>query len=433
MEIFKAKKMGAGGSYENYSVSYIFGSDGKSYDFMLNEDAVLLCESYGSPRWELVTTAFPDSKSKSASRTLFNNACQLAKNNAVKQAFTGHQNIDFYDCASVSAAIRNYGYFMFNFRVPNNFYSVPGSGVVPQPSGGYAGVNHSIALIGLTTINGKAHWIAQNGWGVSWGKNGLCYIPYDWGCGVQSPQGPDNKDEPCGWTCESYSVWNTSITAANPMAPANLSASQTGSETPATAPWRNKTTGASTLLYARRRGETAWWPKPSFGSLFSGTSGRLSFDKDAMTYELMAIAVKNNLLSQQSNIITISISLIDKWSWAASNGSASTAQTKAAYSAIKNEGAGEDFSYLVWNDLVDKINEVVIAIGSSWSSYYTTLADAKQSRAGQILTAKQYNAARQNVGAHYSTGIGEVNGDSEFTWSCIYDLAQKLNEWIDSI
>ena len=184
MEIFKAKKMGAGGSYENYSVSYIFGSDGKSYDFMLNEDAVLLCESYGSPRWELVTTAFPDSKSKSASRTLFNNACQLAKNNAVKQAFTGHQNIDFYDCASVSAAIRNYGYFMFNFRVPNNFYSVPGSGVVPQPSGGYAGVNHSIALIGLTTINGKAHWIAQNGWGVSWGKNGLCYIPYDWGCGV---------------------------------------------------------------------------------------------------------------------------------------------------------------------------------------------------------------------------------------------------------
>lgn len=127
------------------------------------------------------------------------------------------------------------------------------------------------------------------------------------------------------------------------------------------------------------------------------------------------------------------------WYWNASNGAggsagtASAAKTQAARRAILNEGCGEDFSFKVWNDLVNKINEVVVAIDASWANTYATLNGTRISGAGQDLTATKYNAAKQNVGSHYPTGIPEVNGKTEFTWSYIDKLATKLNEWIASL
>lgn len=433
MEIFKAKRMGAGNSYENFSVSYIFGSDGRSNDDMLFEGAIGLCEAYGSPRWELVTTAFPDSKSKSASRSLFSGACGLANNNAQKQAFTGHENIDFYDCAAVASAIRNHGYFMMNFRIPNNFYNIPSSGVVPQPSGGYAWGNHSLALIGLTTINGKKHWIAQNGWGASWGQGGRCYIPYDWGCGLQSPQGASNQDQACGWTCECYSVWNSNVASNNPGRPTITDARQDRPNTTATIQWNTSTASASTILYARKRGTTDWWPKPSYGSPFTGTSGQISFDRDTTTYEVMAISVWNNLLSAQSQVVTVSISLLEPWSWTTSNGSASAAATKAAYAAVTKKGPTTDFSYIVWNDLVDKVNEAVVAAGSSWSTLYATFPQTKMTASDRAPTAKRFNALRQNIGSHISTGISEVSSGDVIKGNYFVILADKLNQWIGNL
>lgn len=433
MEIFKASAVGTGGSYENFSISYIFGSDGQSYDYMMFEDAINLCEAHGSPRWELVTTAFPDSKSKAESVRMFNGASGLATNNAMKQAFTGHKNIDLYDCAAVASAIRNHGCFIINFRVPNNFYTVPSTGIVPQPSGGYNGANHSLALIGLTTKNGKPHWIAQNGWGTPWGNGGRCYIPYDWGCGVQSPQGAGNSDQVCGWTCDCYSVWNYGVSNANPSAPTNLSATQNGKETSATMRWSLPTAGSATLVYARKRNTTDWWPKPTYGSPFMGTSGQISFDADTSVYELMAIAVKDNLLSQQSEITTVSISLLELWSWLVSNGTATATQTKSAYTAVTSRGETTGFSYKVWNDLVEKVNEAAVAAGDTWSTTYATLAQTKMTSSDKVLTAKRFNALRHNIGMRVSTGISEVRAGDSVNGNYFITLADKLNNWIGRI
>lgn len=355
MEIFKAKAVGTSGSFENFSVSYIYGSDGESSEYMNYEEAVENCISYGSPRWELVTTSFPDSKSKSASVSLFKNACGLAKNNAQKQAFTGSRNIDFYDCNSVANAIQTYGYFMFNFLAPNNFYNIPSTGIVPQPSGGFSGAGHSIALIGLTNINGKPHWIAQNGWGTWWGKNGICYIPYDWGCGVQSPRGPGNTLV-CGWTSDCYSVWNSRASASNPGTPTITKATQNGKETNATLTWSNPTSGAVTLIYARKKGTIDWWPKPAYGSPFSGNSGIVSFNKDAAVYELMAISNYNNYLSLQSDIVTVAISIFEPFDWTYAGLNSSTGNRVSG--STKLQGYGLYVTAVEWNELVGKVNEV---------------------------------------------------------------------------
>lgn len=53
---------------------------------------------------------------------------------------------------------------------------------------------------------------------------------------------------------------------------------------------------------------------------------------------------------------------VSPWTWSGSNGSASAAQTRAAYSAIQNRGNLSDFSYLVWNDMVDKVKEILDAL-----------------------------------------------------------------------
>ena len=124
---------------------------------------------------------------------------------------------------------------------------------------------------------------------------------------------------------------------------------------------------------------------------------------------------------------------IDLWSWSASNGLATPAQTQRAYKTMMDELPAEGFSYQVWNDLVDKIYEVVSALNLNWSTTYTTYAGAKLNGPGQILTASKYNSARLNVGMRHSTGINPVTSATEFTWSYIFNLVQKLNEWITEL
>ena len=244
MDIFKAKQTGI--TYENYSVSYIFGNGGYSWG-MYNEDAVINCTSDGSPRWELISPYFPDDKSIIESNYTFTNADSYTKSNAQLQAFDGYRNVDFYDTEGVASAIRNYGYFMFNFRIPNNFYSIGSDGIVPQPNS-YSGVNHSVALIGLTTKNNKKHWIAQNSWGTDWGANGLCYIPYDWGCGVLAPtRGGTN---PTSWSTDCYSVWNNGISSSHPSVPNNVTAVKNGDKS-ALVSW-SSVSGATYTVFCKQ-------------------------------------------------------------------------------------------------------------------------------------------------------------------------------------
>ena len=385
MEIFKSKAMGYSSSYENFSVSFIYGSDGGSSEYMNYETAVNNSITYGSPRWELVATEFPDSKSKSASVTLFNGACQYAKDNAAKQRFSGSNHVDFYDCASVQNAISTYGYFMLNIRIPYNFYSIGSDGIVPQPSGGWSGAGHSLALIGLTTINGKKHWIAHNSWGTGWGLNGRCYIPWDWGCGVQAPTGSSNSG--CtSWTGDCYSVWNNSISTANPSAPTGLTVTQVNKTTSVNVSWGNAT---YVLVYARQQGSSEWFPKPSYGSYFTGSSGQVSMSSNDTTYELMAIAALDNILSPQTNYITIHISSKTDFAWDVPKTVGSSTITAAEWNKLITYIQSKRGNFTVTNAAVGNslsaamYNQLISGMGAS-SSYLVS--------AGQAITAAKLNS-----------------------------------------
>ena len=124
---------------------------------------------------------------------------------------------------------------------------------------------------------------------------------------------------------------------------------------------------------------------------------------------------------------------ISKWSWSSSNGTASAAQTKAAYDALINRGPLSDFSYRVWNDMCGKVIEIENALGQTWSTKYAQYADTKMTTSDKSLTAKRFNSLRYNIGRSYSTDIKEVSsGDTVYAWY-FTTLARCMNEWIDQI
>lgn len=121
---------------------------------------------------------------------------------------------------------------------------------------------------------------------------------------------------------------------------------------------------------------------------------------------------------------------VEPWSWNASNGNASASQTRSAYNAVQNEGALSNFSYLVWNDMVDKVKEIQSAKGVSWRENYASYSSTRMSSSDKALTARRFNSLRFNIGYYYSTGIEEVSkGDTVYGWY-FTTLADCINSWI---
>ena len=134
-----------------------------------------------------------------------------------------------------------------------------------------------------------------------------------------------------------------------------------------------------------------------------------------------------------SDRVTTDKILVSAWNWSSSNGTASASQTKAAYTALTNNGSTSDFSYLVWNDMCSKVIEIENAAGLTWSTKYASYADTKMSSSDKVLTATRFNSLRYNIGRSYSTGINEVaSGDTVYAWY-FTTLARCMNEWIDQI
>jgi len=134
-----------------------------------------------------------------------------------------------------------------------------------------------------------------------------------------------------------------------------------------------------------------------------------------------------------SDRVTTDKILVSAWSWSSSNGTASASQTKAAYTALTNNGSTSDFSYLVWNDMCSKVIEIENAAGLTWSTKYASYADTKMSSSDKVLTATRFNSLRYNIGRSYSTGINEVaSGDTVYA-RYFTTLARCMNEWIDQI
>lgn len=143
--------------------------------------------------------------------------------------------------------------------------------------------------------------------------------------------------------------------------------------------------------------------------------------------------------------------MISLWTWNDSNGSATKEETMAAYSAITNQGSVSNFSYKVWNDLVDKINEVILNIKSEWITTYGTYLNTKMSNEDKELTAKRFNAAVTNTyymwwswvndqSSEGYTGRKEFHGTSRYGNNSdkVYgqyfvELAEKINVMIHII
>lgn len=121
---------------------------------------------------------------------------------------------------------------------------------------------------------------------------------------------------------------------------------------------------------------------------------------------------------------------ISKWSWSDSNGSASASQTRAAYNAITNQGKTTAFSYLVWNDMVDKVYEILSANKQSWDSAYASYSATKMSANNKSMTAARFNSLQRNISSHTSCRVGTVAKGSIIYGRYFTQLADAINGWI---
>lgn len=402
MDRFRAMKVG--NDYENFSVSYIFGNGGYEWG-MYFLDAIQNCRSYGSPRWDLVSPNFTgDEKSITDSEYTYTNAPDYARANALKQRFSGYSRIDFYNGTAVANAIRNYGYFMFNFRIPDNFYDVGSDGIVPEPepyvsptpammetlsdggsSSGYSGANHSISLIGLTTKNGKPHWIAQNSWGDWWGDNGYCYIPYDWGYYEAS----------LDWALESYSVYNNSVTNYVPVSPTDVVAIKNG-ELSALVTWNSSIIGATYTVFASKNSTDAWYVK----GRTTETSLTITFD-NYDSYKIRILSSVNNIYSDYSNVAFVAMLNIVQWNWF----------------TPKTSNMGFNITRAEWLAFCGKINEVRIAKGLSAYSFTTSTTYIDKDKPFYAWIFLQAVNAINDIGSGISTELlGIKSGDDIYAW-----------------
>ena len=129
-------------------------------------------------------------------------------------------------------------------------------------------------------------------------------------------------------------------------------------------------------------------------------------------------------------------STVSKWNWDVSNGFATSVQTLAAYNAVVNKTEVSGFSYLVWNDLVDKVFQTLTAANDTWDTTDTTeltYASAKLATNDKTLKAAQFNSVRYNIGKHKSTGIENKSKGDDVLGEYFLTLTAKLNEWIDDL
>lgn len=131
---------------------------------------------------------------------------------------------------------------------------------------------------------------------------------------------------------------------------------------------------------------------------------------------------------------------MEKWSWNASNGSASATQTSNAYNAIVNRKATTNFSHIVWNDMVDKVKELTENSSGYWDTSYASYANTKMNSSPYKLTATIFNSLRNNLevvgdslSLGYRTDIGKVEPGERVKGDYFLTLAGYINACIDKL
>lgn len=297
---------------ENYSVSAIYGRDTVAEEGMYTDVAAQVAVDYGSPRWELVARTFPDNMSKADSITLAQSIGDLGNKNSAHQRLSGFSNIDFYDVEAIVRTLQNGGCVLFGFHYYRGFTKANrNNGIMQEPSGS-SNDAHVMLIIGMTTINGKKHWIAINSWGENSGNGGVYYVPYDWGSGAVSWADETNA-WPTSWTIDCYALYGSFSQCSHPGPPTITSIKKSDELTCADVEWTSGVGATGTLFLAREIGTEEWWPKPNYESIVQGNSTQIAFNQDANLYEIVAISVDDSgLLSRWSDITPTQL---PTWSW----------------------------------------------------------------------------------------------------------------------
>lgn len=133
---------------------------------------------------------------------------------------------------------------------------------------------------------------------------------------------------------------------------------------------------------------------------------------------------------------------IAKWDWYSSNGSTSALLTFSTYSFLGKGNSTEFFVHTVWNDMVDKVYDLLEVTTNWWIPDYTSYNGAKIVSSPYELTADKFNSLRNNLDSVCKylnipiTGIGKVYSyDKDYPVKASYftTITDTINQCIDSL
>lgn len=144
-------------------------------------------------------------------------------------------------------------------------------------------------------------------------------------------------------------------------------------------------------------------------------SNFLTFDADA--YTTYYVWVRNDgIYSISTCYVYVTLTLppvVAKWDWYSSNYSASEDETIAAYYAVINRDYTNEFSHDVWNDIVKKVDDVLVAKGLSWDATYATYVNTRMTIYPYELTADMFNSLRNNMElVGVQLGVGKITNST---------------------
>lgn len=136
---------------------------------------------------------------------------------------------------------------------------------------------------------------------------------------------------------------------------------------------------------------------------------------------------------------------IEPWDWSKSNGTATDTDVQNTYMvyALPELYSTELFAHRVWNDMVEKVDEIRGVMGWDWDYTYAYKDDTKMLYGDYILYAYQFNSIRNNIEIVGNTlGIGKISdsqiphpvysGD-DVLFSYFTTLTDYMNRCIDNL
>lgn len=104
---------------------------------------------------------------------------EALKKKALNQKKLSYVAVTLKDADEIRTAIMKCGFINVSIAVYKDFYKVGKDGFLANTSGSICGY-HSVTGVGFFEESGKVYIIIANSWGREYGKNGLCYMPYNY-------------------------------------------------------------------------------------------------------------------------------------------------------------------------------------------------------------------------------------------------------------